>query len=205
MRQRRDAGQILVLHLVSGGTKLVDDAGDVDGVPDQHGIGEQAEAAGLVHHLLVVAGAEAAPVGEEQRFGEDVAELAAVELQLDGVTQRLLLDVAQNVQRLHQPPELSEGAGETVRRVGIGQALHDDMGRGQPVLQRRREAHQLIPLFHDKFDIDAAAQQRLQRTVVGIPVKAAEHLVRQILQPGHESNAKQHAKTEQVRGKAVGI
>src|SRR5664279_3569438 len=87
MCQRRDAGQILVLHRVSGGTKLVDDAGDVDGVPDQHGIGEQAKAAGLVHHLLVVTGAEAAPVGEEQRFGEDVAELAAVELQLDGVTQ----------------------------------------------------------------------------------------------------------------------
>src|SRR5271168_5192059 len=82
MRQRRDAGQVLVLHLVSGGTKLVDDAGDVDGVPDQHSIGEQAEAAGLVHHLLVVAGAEAAPVGEEQRLGEGVAEFAAVELQL---------------------------------------------------------------------------------------------------------------------------
>jgi hypothetical protein len=109
------------------------------------------------------------------------------------------------VQRFHQPPELSEGAGEPVRRVGIGQALHDDMGRGQPVLQRRRQAHQLVPLLQDEFDIDPAAQQRLQRTVVGIPVNAAEHLVRQILQPWHESNAKQHAKTEQVLGKAVGI
>jgi hypothetical protein len=37
----------------------------------------------------VVAGAEAAPVGEEQRLGEGVTELAAVELELDGVTQRL--------------------------------------------------------------------------------------------------------------------
>jgi hypothetical protein len=40
MCQRRDAGQILVLHLVSGGTKLVDDAADVVGVPNQHGIRE---------------------------------------------------------------------------------------------------------------------------------------------------------------------
>jgi hypothetical protein len=47
MRQWRDAGQILVLHFVSGGTKLIDDAGDVDGVPNQHGIGEQVEATGL--------------------------------------------------------------------------------------------------------------------------------------------------------------
>ena len=58
MRQWRGAGQILVLHLVSGGTELIDDAGDMDGVPDQHGIGEKAEATGFVHHLLVVAGAK---------------------------------------------------------------------------------------------------------------------------------------------------
>ena len=37
-------------------------------------------------------------------------------------------------------------------------ALHDDMSRGQPVLQRRHEANQLIPLLDDEFDIDAAAQ-----------------------------------------------
>ena len=43
----------------------------------------KAEAAGLVHDLLVVAGAECALVGEEQPFGEDVAELAAVQLELD--------------------------------------------------------------------------------------------------------------------------
>ena len=80
MRQWRGAGQILVLHLVSGGTELIDDASDMDGVPDQHGIGEKAEATGFVHHLLVVAGAEGTPIGEEQGFGEDVAEFAAVEL-----------------------------------------------------------------------------------------------------------------------------
>src|SRR5271168_2018563 len=57
--QRGDPCQILVVDLVSGGTELLDDTGDVDSVPDQHGIGQQAEAAGLVHHLLVVAGAEA--------------------------------------------------------------------------------------------------------------------------------------------------
>ncbi len=32
MRQWRGAGQILVLHLVSGGTELIDDASDMDAV-----------------------------------------------------------------------------------------------------------------------------------------------------------------------------
>src|SRR5271165_4463261 len=115
--QWRDARQFLVCHVVPGGPELIDDAADMDGVPDQHGVGKQAEAAGLVHHLLVVAGAEAAPVGEEQRLREDVAELAAVELQLDGVTQLLLVDVSQDVQRLHQPSELAERAGEAIGRI----------------------------------------------------------------------------------------
>ncbi len=90
--QWRDANQFLVCHLVLGGPELIDGAADMDGVPDQYGVGKQTEAAGLVHHLFVVAGAEAAQVGEEQRLREDMAELAAVEPQLDGVTQRLLVD-----------------------------------------------------------------------------------------------------------------
>ena len=129
MGQGRDPGQVGVLHLVPGGPQLINDRGDVDGVPDQHGVGEKAEAAGLVHDLLVVAGAEAAPIGEEQRSGEGVAELAAVKLQVDGVSERLVLNISQNMDRLHQPAELGEGSGETVRRAGVGQALHDDMGR----------------------------------------------------------------------------
>jgi hypothetical protein len=40
VRKRRHASQILI---PSGGAELVDDAGDVDSVPHQHGVGEQAE------------------------------------------------------------------------------------------------------------------------------------------------------------------
>ena len=39
---------------MAGGTELLGDAAHVHGVPDQRGIGEQAEAAGIVHDLLVV-------------------------------------------------------------------------------------------------------------------------------------------------------
>src|SRR5271169_3403250 len=99
---------------MAAGTELLGDAAHVYGVPDQHGIGEQAEAAGLVHDLLVVAGAEVALVGEEDPSGEDVAELTAVELQLDGLAQRLLVDVAQDLDGLDQTPELGQRIGQTV-------------------------------------------------------------------------------------------
>jgi hypothetical protein len=36
----------------------------------------------------------------------------------------------------------------------------------------------LIPLFKDEFDVDAPAQQRLQRAVVGMAVDAAELVAR---------------------------
>jgi len=38
VQQGRDACDILVEHLMAGGAKLVDDALDVPGVPDQHGV-----------------------------------------------------------------------------------------------------------------------------------------------------------------------
>lgn len=57
-----------------------------------------------------------------------MAKFAAFELPLDGTAERL-----------HQLSKLAEGAGETVRRVSIDQALHDDVRWAQPVLRRRRE------------------------------------------------------------------
>jgi hypothetical protein len=52
---------------------------------------------------------------------------------------------------------------------------------------------------------DAATEQRLQRTIIGTPIDAAEHLVWQILQPGHEGNSEQRAKTKQMLGEAVRV
>jgi hypothetical protein len=53
-------------------------------------------------------------VGEEGPSGKDVAELAAVELQLDGLALRLLVNVAQVWDGLGQTPELGQCIGQTV-------------------------------------------------------------------------------------------
>ena len=205
MGQRRDAGEVLVAHRMAGGTELPGDAAHVHGVPDQHGIREQAEAAGLVHDLLVVAGAEVALVGEKDPSGEDVAKLAAVELQLDGLAQLLFVDVAQDMDGLDQAPELGQCTGQTVGGGRVGEALHDHMGRCHPGFQRRDQTYQLIPLLDNDADVDGAAEQWLERAIIGGAIDAAEHLVWQILQPRHEGDAEQGAQAEQMLGEAMGI
>jgi len=128
MQQRRDPRQVLILHFVPASAELRDDAGDMDRVPDQHGVGQQAEAARLVHDLLVVAGPEVALIGEEQPLGQDVAKLPAVQLQLNGLAQRRLVNVAQDVDGFDQAAERGQRLGEPVGRRGVDQPLQNDVG-----------------------------------------------------------------------------
>ncbi len=133
MCQRGYPGEVLVLHLVAVSAELLDDAADMDGVPDQHGVGEQAEAAGLIHYLLVVAGPEAALVGEEQRFGQDVAELAAVELQLDGVA----IDYGERY-RAGKPISTSRAEGT------VNQLVNARMNKRRQMRWSPRGAHRVL-------------------------------------------------------------
>ncbi len=105
----------------------------MDGVPHQHGVGEQAEAAGLVHHRLVVVGPEAALVGEEQRLGEDVAELAAVELQLDGVA----IDYGERY-RAGKPISTSRAEGT------VNQLVNARMNKRRQMRWSPRGAHRVL-------------------------------------------------------------
>ena len=94
MSQRRDTGQVLISDAVAGGAELAGDAAHMHRVPDRHRIRYQAQATGLVHDFLIVASTEAALIGEEYPFGEDVAELSAVKLHLDRLPQFHVVDVA---------------------------------------------------------------------------------------------------------------
>jgi hypothetical protein len=44
--------------------------------------------------------------------------------------------------------------------AGVDHALHDDMRRGKPVLERYGDADELIPLLDDEGEIDRVAGQR---------------------------------------------
>jgi hypothetical protein len=67
------------------------------------------------------------------------------------------------------------------------------------------QAHQLIPLLNDDVNVDTAAEQRLEWTVVGGAIDAAEHLVWQVLEFRYEGGAEQGAHGEQMLGEAMSI
>ena len=98
-------GKIGVGDGQAAGPQVGDDALHLHRVPQHRRVRQQAQATGLVHHHLVIAGAELALVGEEQPTGQGVAGFAAVELGLDQPAERRVVQVAQDVARLDQPAE----------------------------------------------------------------------------------------------------
>jgi len=73
------------------------DLSDLHRIPNQHGIGEQAQAACLVHNFVQVARAELAPVGKEQAAAcQIVATLAMAKLELHGILHLFVIKIAKN-------------------------------------------------------------------------------------------------------------
>jgi hypothetical protein len=205
MDQWRDAREIFIGNSVTVGPQLSDDAVDVDGVPNEHGIGKQAQATRLVHDLLVVASAEGAVIGEEQPLRERVTEFTPVELELDRPPERFLVNIAQDMDGFGQAPERGQGSGDAIGRAGVDDPLQDDMRRRQPVLQRGGDAHELIPLLDDDGGVDGVAQQRVERAVIGAAVDPVQHLIGKIPEPRHEIDAEQEAEAPQGFGEPAGV
>jgi hypothetical protein len=82
MSQRGCLRQIRIINLLARRSQLPNDVADGDGIPDQNGIGEQAQTAGLVHDFLVVTGAKLTAIGEEQPASQFMPRFASIELQL---------------------------------------------------------------------------------------------------------------------------
>ena len=104
VHQWRYPRQVLIQDGLAGGPQHGDYFHDGHGVPDQNRIRQQAQTTGLVHDLLVVAGAELAAVSEEQPARQGVARLTAIELELDPPPEVFLVNVAQDVDGLDDTP-----------------------------------------------------------------------------------------------------
>lgn len=203
--QRGDAGEFLVRNDVPIGAKPCDDAVDVDRIPDEHGIREEAEATRLVHDFLVVPEAECALVGEEQPFGKRVTELAAVELKLNRPAERLLVNVAEDVDGLNEAAKSRERLGDPIGRAGIDEALHDDMRRREAGLERGGDADELVPLLDDDGDVDRIAQQRVERSIISTAVDPIKRLVGKVLEARHEVDSEQDAQAPQGFSESSGV
>jgi len=133
--ERRHPCQVGVQDLFARSAQALDDLADAHRIPNQDGIGEQAQATRLVHDLVQIAGTELAAIGEEEAAGHQVVPMIpAVQLQLHAPAHFFIVNVAQNVNGLDHPPKSGQGLGEAVRRRTVGQPLDDDVGWRGPVL-----------------------------------------------------------------------
>lgn len=113
--------------LLAGSAQALDDFADAHCIPNQHGIGQQAQAARFVHDLVQIASAELAAIGEEKATaGQVMPILPAIQLQLHTPTHGVIVNVAQDVNGLDHLPQSGQGLGEAVRRRAIGEPLDND-------------------------------------------------------------------------------
>jgi hypothetical protein len=77
----------------------------------------------LRHNLLVVTGAKLAAIIEEQSVGQFMPRFASIELQLHPSSNLLLVDVAQDEDRLDDPAERRQRFSDSIRWRGAAQAL----------------------------------------------------------------------------------
>ncbi len=124
----------LVADLMPVGLLGVDGVLQVAGGGQNAGVDDQGAAMGLGGLVVVVRGANCAPVGEEDEAAEVVGRLAPVELAADPTTEGLVGEPAQGVESAQQLAVLQHGLGQGVLS-GAGLQLGDE--------QRRRDVAQL--------------------------------------------------------------
>ena len=135
-----------------GRLELRDDAAHSHRVPDKHGVREQCQCAGLVHHLRVVAGPEESLVAEEDPPSKSMALLASIQLDANALSKFFVAHIAQQVGSLDDGPEHSEGLGDAIG-PGVGYELLNHNMRGCSAVGEARCQTNQLPLLVQQFEI----------------------------------------------------
>src|SRR5262245_10488434 len=117
MSERRQAGHILAPDLEALLAELPQRRVHVDGVPEHDDVDDQTERAQLVLLPLAIPLAQLATLAVENGAGKHVPALAAIELDEDAATVRLIIEVVEQVRGLDDAAELGQGPGEPRRAV----------------------------------------------------------------------------------------
>ena len=97
--------------ILSLGPQIFNDIVDFEGVPIQDGIGNQAQATGFVHDLLVIARRKFPLIGKENPAWQLVPIFALVELELNGLPKFEIGEIAQDVLGFDDTPEMGKRLG----------------------------------------------------------------------------------------------
>ena len=95
--KQRNMSQGFILNYLPLCSQTFDDVIDLDSVPVEDGIGNQAQATGLIHDFLVITRRELALIGKENPAWELVAVFALIELKLNRLSQFRIGEIAQDV------------------------------------------------------------------------------------------------------------
>src|SRR5262245_15796034 len=94
---------IFSTHQMTVRSELINRRGHIHRVPRDHSIGEQIETAGLIGLFLFLLAANRPLVGKEEKFPQGVQCLTFIELRVNTPTIRLILQIAEDEERLNQP------------------------------------------------------------------------------------------------------
>jgi hypothetical protein len=102
---------------------------------------------------------------------EAVTQFSMVELGQDTAAERRVVDVVKDyVDRLGDPADFGERAGQGGRLVPDLERPHDAGRLEMPDLQRTGEADDIRPVFADQREIDGAFAEAVERAVIGFAV-----------------------------------
>ncbi len=96
------------------GFELIEYRGHIDRIPGKHGIGDHIETTGLIHLFVFLLPANLPSVCEEEEPPQGMERLAFVQLGVDSTPEFFTLQIAQNKDRLDQPPVLLKDTGQDV-------------------------------------------------------------------------------------------
>jgi len=87
---------MFIFDFLTAQSELFDNLADFDGVPDQSGIREKAQATDLVHYFFIIARSEFTVTGKEKPFCQSVPLLTTIELFLNFATHFLVSEIFQD-------------------------------------------------------------------------------------------------------------
>ena len=126
--------KVLFVHILALRFQTVHNLVDFESIPVQYGIGNETEAARLVHNFLVIASGKFTLVGKENSSGQPVPVFSLIELELDSLPELRVGEVAQDILSFDNPPQVGNRFGQAIRRKAVGQSLHHHMSRGRALL-----------------------------------------------------------------------
>ena len=133
-----------------------------------------------------------------------MAVFALVELQLHGLSQFEIGEIAQNVLGFDDPPEVGKRLGEPIQRVAVGQSLNDHMRWRGALLEREGHANHFFPLLLDNAQVRSLGEQGGELAIVDKAVDAIQLLILEIPDTRHKIETQQVTQGKDDFGVAVG-